>query len=376
MDEYFPIQGPSHRKMRHHKEGIEEARNAFGSVGAQAAAIHILRDCRHIPSQQDYDLGYVDLLGLKKHWSVSAYIHYTEEDFESLVNQLLQPSGVMLWSFIDAQSLPPFLVQMTRFAEHQIQELVPSWNIAKAKREQLPPLTSSEASSIKNLEGSSLSKQNEEAVRGVFDRPIIGALKQSLTSLTFAYVPVDLLVNPLVFIDYEYIESLKPELIGKSDTDVINFAIPERVSTQVNVIGDATMKNILFVSRDKTITVAPGQVSQSTDGTEVKFVLSNSFSAILVANISGRLMLRNGIHRTFLLAKLGLREIPCLVFEEENPAPTQITGYPTFTPATLMQLRPPLLADFLNPDLCLEVPLRRMQKIIKISTEEMIVPVD
>ena len=98
IDQYFETYGPSHRKFLHHREGVEQAREIFGDSGAIAAAIHILRDCRHIPSKQDYDLGYVDALGLKKHWSTAAYIKYSDQEFESVVMQMLKPSAVLLWA--------------------------------------------------------------------------------------------------------------------------------------------------------------------------------------------------------------------------------------------------------------------------------------
>jgi len=64
LDAYFPEMGPSHRKMRHHKEGIEEVRSQWGDEAAQAAKIHIEADlCGHIPKKIDYENGNVDNQG-------------------------------------------------------------------------------------------------------------------------------------------------------------------------------------------------------------------------------------------------------------------------------------------------------------------------
>lgn len=64
MDAYFPKMGPSHRKMRHHKEGIEEVRSLLEDKAAQAAKIHIEADlCGHIPKKIDYENGNVDNQG-------------------------------------------------------------------------------------------------------------------------------------------------------------------------------------------------------------------------------------------------------------------------------------------------------------------------
>lgn len=140
VDEYFAQYGPTHRRFRHHREGIEEARALFGDRGATAAAIHILRDCRQIPQKKDYELGWVDALGLKQNWSTAAYIKYSQEDFESLVEQLLKPSGLVLWSFIDPPSVQVLLTSLTRLDSREIEALAPVWQKAAAKRDSLSPI--------------------------------------------------------------------------------------------------------------------------------------------------------------------------------------------------------------------------------------------
>lgn len=56
LDEFFALKGPAHRKIRHHKEGIEECRNKWGDRAAEAAELHITEDIfgLPIPSQTDY----------------------------------------------------------------------------------------------------------------------------------------------------------------------------------------------------------------------------------------------------------------------------------------------------------------------------------
>jgi len=46
-----------HRKFRHHKEGVEEARKLFGDIGALAAELHIRLDNEGwLPRKKDYEL--------------------------------------------------------------------------------------------------------------------------------------------------------------------------------------------------------------------------------------------------------------------------------------------------------------------------------
>lgn len=54
---YPPNQHYKHRKFRHHKEGIEEARKLFGDDAAEAAELHIKSDNDgEIPNKSGYDI--------------------------------------------------------------------------------------------------------------------------------------------------------------------------------------------------------------------------------------------------------------------------------------------------------------------------------
>jgi hypothetical protein len=372
VDEYFSQYGPAHRRFRHHREGIEEARALFGDRGATAAAIHILRDCRQIPRKQDYELGWVDALGLKQNWSTAAYIKYSQEDFESLVEQLLRPSGLLLWSFIDPPSVQVLLTSLTRLDSREIEALAAVWQKAAAKRDSLPPMELKESAILPE---ETASAAVSEYLRDLRATPLFVALS-SRQEVSLAFVRLDQLINPLVFLDYELLDALKPELPSIDDIQVARFAIPQTLTTHVKAITDPTLRNIIFVSNEKALTVGPMQVTQTAEGTEVKFIVGSNLSMMMVANRSGRLTLRNGIHRAFLLAKMGVQIAPCILIRETGPAQIVPTAYPTFTPSVLELPRPPLLYDFFDPELCLEAPLLRTHKLIRISAEETMIPVD
>jgi hypothetical protein len=370
MDEYFAQYGPTHRRFRHHREGIEQARELFGEQGAVAAAIHILRDCRHIPRKEDYELGRVDALGLKANWPLASYIKYSQEDFESMVEQLLRPSGSVLWSFIDQAAVQIVLSSLTRLDAKTIEQLNADWQQATAKRAALSPV--------------------ENAYSGApIDNPaVLDYLRELEENPTFKniapgkevsvnLVPLDQLVSPLVLIDYELLDSLKAELPLIDEIHVARFALPQEVTVPIKAMLDPTMRNAMFVSNDKTMTVSAARVQQTPLGTAVTFLVGASGSALIAANYSGRLILRNGIHRAVLLATMGVKSVPCIVVKEDGPIVAAATvAYPTFTDAVLALPRPPMVTDFLNPDLTLQVPLQRTHKLVKISAEEIIVPID
>ena len=53
----------AHRKFLHHREGIAYFTARYGKQGGEAAVLHILRDCGHIPKAVDYYTGFVDAYG-------------------------------------------------------------------------------------------------------------------------------------------------------------------------------------------------------------------------------------------------------------------------------------------------------------------------
>jgi len=53
LDEFFVKLKGKHRDVRHHKEGVEEVRKMWGDKAARAAEIHIIKDCKKIPTQQE-----------------------------------------------------------------------------------------------------------------------------------------------------------------------------------------------------------------------------------------------------------------------------------------------------------------------------------
>lgn len=54
IDELFRQFGPSHRKFRHHEDGVNQAQRKFGGDAWKAAVVHIVRDCGYVPKETDY----------------------------------------------------------------------------------------------------------------------------------------------------------------------------------------------------------------------------------------------------------------------------------------------------------------------------------
>jgi hypothetical protein len=201
-------------------------------------------------------------------------------------------------------------------------------------------------------------------------------MREQFPDLSFVYVPTEHLITPLVFIDNEYLEQLKPEFQSTAELDILKFALPRSTTVHTRALADPTMRSVTFISNLKGLTVGPAQIRQLPEGTEVRFVVTASLNVIWVSLVQDRLVLRNGMHRAHLLARHGVKEIPCLLTKESTVPILLTSAYPSFAPTTLYSPRPPLLIDYSDPNLSLEAPLQKMNKVIRLVAEESILPVD
>jgi hypothetical protein len=368
LDELFATHGAQHRQFRHHLEGIEQAEQIFGPPARAAAIVHILRDCRNIPRKSDYVDGIVDALGLPKAWPATAYVHFTEEAFSSLVKfQLQGPTGVVLWAFI-GNEIAMLLGSTTKLSPEEINQTLPKWQIASKRKDELAPLLPPD--SLRPIENAAA----RTYVDGLKEKPLYVQLMAQFGSYEFASAPIESLATCLALIDFEYLEELRAELQGEDDASLVRFALPDAI--QQTVRAGLDNRSAIFVSQQKTLTVSAPIIQPILGGAvEVKFLVSPAASIVIVSRVGGRLYLRSGIHRAYLLASMGRKEIPA-VFVRENQVPALSGAYPAFSPASLSQARPPLLKDYFDESLSLKVPLQRSHKVVRVTAEEFVIPVD
>jgi hypothetical protein len=169
---------------------------------------------------------------------------------------------------------------------------------------------------------------------------------------------------------------LRATLEGDDELAFVKFAFPTQLSAQARIMIDPSGRTVTFISAKKVLTVRGAVLNEVPGaGVEAKFLVSGVQDFVLITQVAGRLYLRNGIHRAYLLATMGLRDLPCIIIQEAQ-IPMVVGPYPTFSPSVLVQPRPPLLIDAFNTDLSIKVPLQRTQKVIRITAEELIIPTD
>lgn len=83
MDEMHSKHGLMHRFVRHHWRGVKEAEKLFGSVGRNAAIIHILKDCGRIPEAHEWKAVRTDTLGINTNKTMSGNWETQRFDIEA-----------------------------------------------------------------------------------------------------------------------------------------------------------------------------------------------------------------------------------------------------------------------------------------------------
>ena len=320
--------------------------------------------------------GYVDALGLKKSWSTAAYIKYDNKDFEDLVREHLKPSGLVLWAFLRWEDAKNFLAAVTTYSADEIDGLKDAWKESRGRLETEGLSLTSSRAFTDFRESANLASDLRDQLQLVMTKSQQAPAQIAGQEMLVGYISIDTLTNPFVFIDYELLEDLKPELTGTSPIEIVRFAFPETMTMPITMVGEPTQKTVSFVSRQKTMSVSNVRLRSTPEGTEVSYLIAANPQAVVVSDIGDRFILRNGIHRAFLLAQLGVKEIPCICIKETGSMPFVTGAYPTFAPGVLVQPRQPMLTDFLRPELCLQAPMRRAHKVIRISADETMIPVD
>jgi hypothetical protein len=140
MDECFRELGATHRKARHHWEGIRHAEELFGLGARSAALIHVLRDCHYVPFASDYETGRVDALGIPSTVSALEYGQLGEGEFEKLVTDYLseENKALLILGWID--NPPSLALTLQNVLANSVGQMPPTIEAWQQMREKMPRL--------------------------------------------------------------------------------------------------------------------------------------------------------------------------------------------------------------------------------------------
>lgn len=209
-------------------------------------------------------------------------------------------------------------------------------------------------------------------------KPLIEDVKNRLTykqayetvaDYQFQIVPIEALLAPQWYADLEYIDEISVGLKkGMNEEELLRFAMTEGKVTEPIVQGNA----VAFTSPRRDLNVVP--IPRVRETPEGDFEISvragsrpNYVQVAEVAEFGGRLLLANGVHKVCALYRLGYKECVCLL----RKVPTLRDA--GFDPNSLglfahyQSPRPPLVIDFLNPNLASELRMRPMYQVLQIA---------
>jgi hypothetical protein len=133
-------------------------------------------------------------------------------------------------------------------------------------------------------------------------------------------------------------------------------------------------QSIVIRSRSLNLRLFEGGTFQQLPGfAGIRF--GPSLPLVQVARYNGRYYLRNGFHRVLQLAKLGVKEVPCLFRDVASPEELGLNPVGTFPLALLESGNPPTCGHFVL-DRGHSVSLRTTARVITVSWAEHVVAED
>jgi len=205
-------------------------------------------------------------------------------------------------------------------------------------------------------------------------KTILANLRTQLTVVDFGWVSAEELINPLQLIDLDYANHLANEIPEKpTEHDAMTFAAPERLNINAQMLAEA--RSATIITRFQELYLSSIEHAQSDVGFEMRFKVSTLPQYILVIESEGRFYLRSGMHRAFVLARAGLRRIPCFLARNIE-MPTIVGPYPVYPNEVLLLARPPKLLDAFNDLLAIKTDYQQTRRLLRVSAEEIAIPVN
>ncbi|CAN5554838.1 hypothetical protein BH10ACI4_BH10ACI4_33850 [soil metagenome] len=381
LDETFGQFGPTHRKIRHNRQGIETVRSMLGATAALAATIHILRDCQGIPDIQDYRSGRVDPLGFAMTRSVQQIASYSDEEFYKLASELIDDNHKCLLLLGWLENAPQLLHLVKSVVSNPSADFESSatyqWEKAREFILRLNDEGEPDSEQLTLETPRAFEPLSDEDFQGLGEnaKSILENLKGQLGTVNLGWILADSLINPLQLIDLDYANHLAAGISPQpTDRQAMEFAAPERLNINAQALKDN--KSASVVTRFQELYLQSVEANVEPDiGFELRFKISPLPQYILVIEKDGRYILRSGMHRAFVLARAGMKRIPCFLARDVEMPPI-VGPYPVY-PTTVLRLpRPPKLLDSLNSNLCLKTAFQQSRRILRIAAEELLIPIN
>jgi hypothetical protein len=132
---------------------------------------------------------------------------------------------------------------------------------------------------------------------------------------------------------------------------------------------DSARSVAILSSPNPNLRVVGFRAQQLGQGTLLGFVVELAPSFVQVAEFGGRFVLTDGHHRAVSLSSMGITRVPALVRKYQHGENLGMDKS-VLAPPVYLGARPPLLADYWDPDVSAAVSVPRARKIVMVQALE------
>jgi hypothetical protein len=218
--------------------------------------------------------------------------------------------------------------------------------------------------------------------RQLKDQPVFRQLFGANFSLR--EVELERLIAFQRYIDSEHSTELAAKM-ASDDKFVLDCCLPLEFRQNLQVTFDQAIPGVTFSSVSPKLQLAGLQLvglggpevtigGQRVAQPGVLFAIGTQPNYLQVARYKNRYFLKNGYHRAYAALLSNRKHIPAVVSEFEDFAGVGSLNPGFFSKELLLSDAPPLLPDFLNDEIAVDVRLKPMRKIIRVRVDEFLAP--
>ncbi len=186
------------------------------------------------------------------------------------------------------------------------------------------------------------------------------------------------------YVDTEHSAELAAKM-RSSDKYILESCLPLEFRQDVQVSFDQAVPGVTFSSVSPKLQFAGLQITgfggpeityggQQVKQVGVLLLIGTQPNYVQVVGYNGRYFLKNGYHRAYAALLSNRKQIPAVVSESEDFAGTGALNTGFFSRELLLGDAPPLVTDFLNDRIAVDVKLKPMRKVIRVRADDFLVP--
>jgi hypothetical protein len=288
----------------------------------------------------------------------------SESELQRLIPTIRRNHRALL-GFFNEQEVRQFL-QGKAQSEDQYKEFMQRWGTLRSRINNLPPL-SAEPEVRPILEPDAL-LEIEKAMEGPECK---AAFPEGSWSVSLVQLSGIIAFQPSVDVNY----ALDDGGTSLNPTDLlpaVRLCFPCNRPTALAVTMDQAQKAIMVSGVNPSLQVVGLNCNQAQPmgPFAVTFFISTGPNILQVSRYRGRYFLSNGYHRAYRFMNAGFTHVPCLLRNAADLAQTGALGPGFFSESILMSSRPPLLTDFTDEALGVNVPVHAVKKTVRIRPDE------